>query len=99
MILAAADGAAFTVLQALLLVLVAAGGLAVVLARDPVRQALVASVFGLLLAALFFSFQAPDVALSQIVVGAVALPAMILLAVARTRARAARERDSTRGSS
>jgi uncharacterized MnhB-related membrane protein len=92
--IAAADGSALSALQALLLILVALGGLAVVLSRDPVRQAVVTSVFGLLLASLFFAVQAPDVALSQIVVGAVALPAMILLAVARTRARAARERSS-----
>jgi energy-converting hydrogenase B subunit D len=39
----------------------------------------VASVFGLTLAILFLTFQAPDVALSQIVVGAIALPAMIML--------------------
>jgi energy-converting hydrogenase B subunit D len=79
-----------TALQAVLLIAVAIGGLAVAATREPVRQAIVASIFGLLLAALFFAFQAPDVALSQITVGSVALPAMILLAVARTRARAAR---------
>jgi uncharacterized MnhB-related membrane protein len=44
-------------------------------------------VFGLSLAILFFAFQAPDVALSQIVVGAVALPAMILLALGKVRRR------------
>jgi energy-converting hydrogenase B subunit D len=81
-----------TALQAVLLVLVGVGGLAVAATRDPVRQAMVASVFGLLLGALFFAFQAPDVALSQIVVGSLALPAMILLAIARTRARAAADR-------
>jgi energy-converting hydrogenase B subunit D len=81
-----------TALQATLLILVALGGLAVAATRDPVRQAMVASVFGLELAALFFAFQAPDVALSQIVVGSLALPAMILLAIARTRARAAADR-------
>jgi energy-converting hydrogenase B subunit D len=98
-VIAAGDAAALTALQAVLLILVGAAGLAVVLARDPVRQAIVAGVFGLLLATLFFSFQAPDVALSQIVVGAVALPAMILLAVARTRARAAGEQRRERGGS
>jgi len=82
-----------TALQAVLLILVGAGGLAVAATRDPVRQALVASLFGLLLGALFFAFQAPDVALSQIVVGSLALPAMILLAIARTRARAAADRQ------
>jgi uncharacterized MnhB-related membrane protein len=34
---------------------------------------------------MFFIFQAPDVALSQIVIGAVALPLMILLALTKIR--------------
>ncbi len=72
-----------TVLQGVLLVLVAVGGTAVVLVRDPLRQAIVAGVYGLLLGLLFFAFQAPDVALSQIVVGSVALPLMIVLTLAR----------------
>ena len=72
-----------TALQGALLVLVAVGGTAVVLVRDPLRQAIVSSVFGLLLALLFFAFQAPDVALSQIVVGSVALPLMIVLTLAK----------------
>jgi len=67
------------------LVLVAICGTCVVLARDPLRQALMASLYGLVLGILFFVFQAPDVALSQTVVGAVALPLMILLALARVR--------------
>lgn len=65
--------------------LVAIGAWAVVVARDPTRQAIVASLYGLSLGILFFAFQAPDVALSNIVIGAVALPTMILLAIARTR--------------
>ena len=74
-----------TALQAVALVMVAAGGTAVVLTREPVRQAMVASIFGLLLTILFFLFQAPDVALSQLTVGSVALPLMILLALAKIR--------------
>ena len=70
-----------TAVQAVALIAVALGGTAVVLARDPARQALVSSVFGISLAVLFLAFQAPDVALSQVVVGAVALPAMIMLAL------------------
>jgi len=70
-----------TAVQAVTLVVVALGGTAVVFARDPARQALVASVFGVSLAVLFLAFQAPDVALSQIVVGAIALPAMIIFAL------------------
>ncbi|MET0615583.1 MAG: DUF4040 domain-containing protein [Thermoleophilaceae bacterium] len=57
----------------------------VVLARDPLRQAMVASIYGLILGIVFFLFQAPDVALSQTAVGAVALPLMILLALAKVR--------------
>lgn len=74
-----------TVLQAAILVFVAAGGTSVVLTRDPAAQAIVVSFYGLLLAVMFFIFQAPDVALSQVVVGAVALPLMIMLAIARVR--------------
>jgi energy-converting hydrogenase B subunit D len=72
-----------SVLQGTLLVMVAMGGTAVVLVRNPLRQAIVAGVFGLLLGLLFFAFQAPDVALSQIVVGSVALPLMIMLTLAK----------------
>ena len=72
-------------LQVVALVLVAAGGTAVVMIRNPLPQAIAASFYGLLLGILFTLFQAPDVALSQIVVGAVALPLMILLALAKTR--------------
>ncbi len=74
-----------TFLQGLVLALVAGGGTAVVFTRDPLNQALVASFYGLLLALMFFVFQAPDVSLSQIVVGAVAQPLMILLALAKIR--------------
>jgi energy-converting hydrogenase B subunit D len=76
-----------TFLQAAALLAVAAGGTAVVATRDPTRQVIVTGFFGLLLAILFFVFQAPDVALSQIVVGGVALPVMVLLTLAKLRAR------------
>lgn len=72
-------------LQNTILIFVAVAGSAVVLTRDPVSQAIVVSFYGLLLGIMFFVFQAPDVALSQIVVGAIALPLMILLALARVR--------------
>jgi uncharacterized MnhB-related membrane protein len=75
-------------LQAFVLVLVAAGGAAIVFTRDPLHQVLVVSFFGVLLALMFFLFQAPDVALSQIVVGAVAEPLMIMLALSKIRGRA-----------
>jgi uncharacterized MnhB-related membrane protein len=60
---------------------VAVAGTAVVLARDALRQTLVLGVYGMSLTALFFVFQDPDVALSEIVVTTVGLPVMILLAL------------------
>jgi energy-converting hydrogenase B subunit D len=68
-------------LVATALLLVAVAGTVVVVTRDPARQAVVLSVFGLFLAVLFTTLQAPDVALSQLVVGAAVVPLMLLLAV------------------
>jgi energy-converting hydrogenase B subunit D len=70
-------------LQIVVLVLVAAGALVVVRTRDRMRLVLVLSVYGILLAVLFFVFQAPDVTLSELTVGAVALPLILLLAIAK----------------
>jgi uncharacterized MnhB-related membrane protein len=75
------------VLQVTVLVLVAAGATAVVLVRDLPRQVIVLSGYGLLLAVLFLVFQAPDVTLSELTIGAVALPMLLLLALAKIRRR------------
>jgi energy-converting hydrogenase B subunit D len=74
-------------LQITILILVAAGATAVVLIRELVRQVLVLSVYGVLLAVLFLAFQAPDVTLSELTVGAVALPVILLLTLAKIRRR------------
>ena len=74
-------------LQVTILILVAAGATAVVLIRELVRQVLVLSVYGVLLAVLFLAFQAPDVTLSELTVGAVALPIILLLTLAKIRKR------------
>jgi energy-converting hydrogenase B subunit D len=79
-----------TAVQAVLLVLVGVCGTLVALTRDPLRQAILTGMLGISLALLFLALQAPDVALSQIVVGGVAIPAMILMALAEVRSR---ERD------
>lgn len=70
-------------LQITLLVLVAAGATAVVLIRAGVRQVLMLSIYGVLLAVLFLAFQAPDVTLSELVVGAVVLPVILLLTLVK----------------
>jgi uncharacterized MnhB-related membrane protein len=74
-------------LQVTVLILVAAGATAVVLIRRLVHQVLVLSVYGVLLGVLFLVFQAPDVALSALTVGAIALPIILLLTLAKTRKR------------
>jgi uncharacterized MnhB-related membrane protein len=72
-------------LQLEILLLVVVSGTMVVFTRNPASQPIIVSLFGLILALMFMAFQAPDVALSQIVVGAVGLPLMILLALAKLR--------------
>ncbi len=74
-----------TGLRIALLLLVAATGAGVVATRDPASQAIAVSFYGLVFGVLFFAYQAPDVALSQITVGAVALPLMILLTLSKVR--------------
>ena len=74
-------------LQVVILVFVAAGGLAAVLQRDPLRQVVVNGAYALLLVVLFMVFQAPDVALSMLVVGSIAYPVVLLVAIARVRGR------------
>ena len=72
-------------LQAAIMGLVAVGALAVVLTRDLVRLAMASSLYALLLVVLFLVYQAPDVALSELVVGAVGFPLAIVVAVVLER--------------
>lgn len=73
------------------LLLVAGSATAAVLVRDPVRQALVLAVLGVVLAVLFTTLQAPDVALSQLAVGGALTPLLLLLAVRKVKRRKGRE--------
>jgi len=85
-----------TVLQVAVLVAVAVGGGAVVLAPNALRQALVLGIYGLALTMLFFVFQDPDVALSEIVVSTIGLPVMVLLALRKVHQQEGeREEDSS----
>lgn len=74
-------------LQVVTILLVGLGGLAVVTTRDPLRQTLVAGLYGLMLVVLFVIFQAPDVALSELVVSSIAFPFILLAALAKLRGR------------
>jgi energy-converting hydrogenase B subunit D len=66
-----------------LLMLVAVTGFSIVRTRDVTSQVVALGFYGVVMALVFFFFQAPDVALSQITVGAVALPLMVMLAISR----------------
>jgi uncharacterized MnhB-related membrane protein len=72
-------------LQAVVIALVALAGLAVALTRDLVRLAMISGVFALLLVVLFVVLQAPDVALSELVVGVVGFPLVIVVAIVMER--------------
>ena len=72
-------------LQAIALGLIALLSTAVCLAYDPLRQVVVAGFFGLALVVLFVVFQAPDVAISELVVSTVALPLVLLVTVSKVR--------------
>ncbi len=79
-----------------ILLFIAAAGTAVVLTRDVFCQPIGISFFGLMLAIMFMAFRAPDVALSQVVIGAVGLPLMILLALASLRRDAKLRKEQNR---
>jgi energy-converting hydrogenase B subunit D len=74
-----------TALIAVALVLVATTGTAVVLSPDPERQAVTVSVMGLSLVVLFMVLQAPDVALSELGVGAAVVPLLLMLTIRKLR--------------
>lgn len=76
-----------------LLLLVAVSGFGVVRTRDVTNQVIALGFYGVLMALVFFFFQAPDVALSQITVGAVALPLMVMLAISRMKFRISNQKN------
>jgi energy-converting hydrogenase B subunit D len=94
-----------TVLQVIGLVAVVLGGTAVVFTPEALAQTMVLGIYGIALTFLFFVFQAPDVALSEIVVSSIGLPLIILAALRKIRQQddrrsasgSAADRESDRG--
>ena len=72
-------------LQVTVFVLLFLGAPAVVLVRDTLKQIVVSGFFGYALVLAFMVMQAPDVALSMLVVSSVAYPIVVLVAIARVR--------------
>jgi energy-converting hydrogenase B subunit D len=82
------------ILQIAALAAVAIGGGAIVISPDPLRQVMVLGIYGMSLTFLFFVFQDPDVALSEIVVSTVGLPVMVLLALRKVRDHDSKRQES-----
>lgn len=70
-------------IQAVAFALVALGAVAVVLTRKPDRQVIVLALYGALLALLFTVLKAPDVGLSEIAVGTLIVPFILLVTLAK----------------
>lgn len=68
------------------IVLAGAAALAVVLTTDLLRMAMLASFYTLTLVIFFLLLQAPDVALSELVVGTIAYPVVLVVAILIDRA-------------
>jgi energy-converting hydrogenase B subunit D len=74
--------------MAVVLVAVTLAGVAgtvVALTGRPENQAISLALFGLALTVLFVVLQAPDVALSQLVIGGVVVPLMVMLTIRAVR--------------
>lgn len=76
--------------------LTGATGTVVALTGRPERQAIPLSVFGLALTMLFVVLQAPDVALSQLVIGGVVVPLMVMLTFRAVRRHSAETEEQGR---
>ena len=74
-----------SVLVGIALTMVLAGAAAVVFTDDPQRQAITMSVYGVVMTVLFVLLAAPDVALSQVVVGTAIVPLMVMLTIRKIR--------------
>lgn len=68
-----------SLLEIVLYVLVATVATVVVFSKRPVNQLFIYSMYGGMMALLFFVLHAPDVALSELTVGTLAIPLMVLV--------------------
>ena len=76
---------AFWALDYLLLALIIAAAVLVVRMRNLNGAVMALSAAGLMLSVLFIALGAPDVAHSEVVVGAIALPVLYLVAIGKAR--------------
>jgi energy-converting hydrogenase B subunit D len=77
---------AFWALNVLCLMAIVASAVLVMLLRNLNGAVMALSTVGMLMSLLFVVLGAPDVAQSEVVVGAIALPALYLIAIGKIRA-------------
>jgi uncharacterized MnhB-related membrane protein len=75
----------FDILNALLVAGLLLSGLLVVRVRGLINAVVASAATGTFLTLLFFLLEAPDVALSEAAVGAVAVPMVLLISLAKIR--------------
>lgn len=80
-------------LVVLLLVLAGAGAFAVVTCRTPPRQVVLLSLYGVVLSLGFLVLQAPDVTLSEITIGSIVLPLLLLLTLSKLKGQAEERKE------
>ncbi|MFF4242438.1 Na(+)/H(+) antiporter subunit B [Actinomadura geliboluensis] len=73
-----------TVLQAIALTLAGVLAVGTVLVRDPLRQVVAFSLFGLSLVMVFALLMAPDVAIAEIAVSSIGVPMVLLPVIYKT---------------
>jgi uncharacterized MnhB-related membrane protein len=73
-----------SLLEIALYLLVVIVGTVLVFTKRPINQLFVYTAFGISLTLLFFVLHAPDVALSELAVGTLILPLVVLIALMKT---------------
>ena len=73
-----------SLLEIIAYVMVAVLGAAVVLGKRALNQIFVYAAFGISLTLLFFVLHAPDVAFSELAVGTLVMPVLVLVALMKT---------------
>lgn len=73
-----------SLLEIVLYLLVAVVAAMVVFSKRPVNQLFTYSMYGGMMTLLFFVLHAPDVALSELTVGTLAIPLMVLVTLMKT---------------
>lgn len=72
-------------MRILLLVLLLIAALSVISARDNLKAVIIFSVFSMICAFLYYLYQAPDVAIAELAIGAAIIPLIYVIAISRHR--------------